>query len=138
MFKAVAATLGVLASIATIVTFVMTVGHSSSSTPPPGPTSSAFTTLPAGSTAPANPTSPGGPVYPGGSVYTASATNIYMSHCEQTFATTSVFCQCTWNWYEANVPYPKFVQDMAVEQQFEQSQTDNPPYDEAKAVLACH
>jgi len=134
MFKAVAATLGVLASIATIVTFVMTVGHSGRSTPQ-GPTYSASSALPDGSTAPADLPSPSGSVYPGGSAYTVGAENIYMSNCEQ--QNSPGLCQCTLKWYETNVPYPKFVQDMATEQQFELNQVANPPDDEVKALLAC-
>lgn len=41
------------------------------------------------------------------------------------------------NWFEANVPYPQFVQDMAVEQQYEQYQVANPPDDVVKAYVAC-
>lgn len=141
--KAIAATLGALASIATIVSLVLQFSHSSGSTPlSESQTSAANLTSPVGSTSPVSPVSPVGPAsptgttYPSGSSYTASASAIYMNHCEQINSTPG-FCQCTMNWFEANVSYSQFVQDMAVEQQYEQYQVANPPDDVVKAYVAC-
>ena len=97
----VAAMLAILASIATILGFLITLGTKSSTTsePQPGPISTV---------SPANPTGSPTQVVSSNSVssaYPASAENNFLSTCYQNAGLSTSHCQCDLNWLEANYPY---------------------------------
>ena len=115
-------TLGAIASLVTIVSF-----FTAHSTPAP----SSLSQNPAGSL-----TSPSSPAPPRHQSTTSSTASTYMSNCEQKISGPS-FCQCTLNWFEANVTQSQFAQDLAMLQQWEPSQAGDPPQDMVKATVAC-
>jgi hypothetical protein len=93
----VTGTLGAIASLVTIVSFLT--GHSSPTpVPSPSPTSAVSSVYPTDS-----PTSTI-------SVYPASAQNSILSNCEATSGAPASYCQCNVSWLEATIPYSTFVQ----------------------------
>jgi hypothetical protein len=99
----VAATLAVLASIATILGFVITLGNKSSPTPQPQPSVTTTVTTPQPSliTTTTSPT-------PTGLAYPASAQNNFLSACEQYTGLPAPHCQCDLSWVEANYSYSAY------------------------------
>ena len=81
--------LSVLASIATILGFLINLGSSSSTPPQPQPD-------------PITAVSSAGPT---GSAYPASAENNFLSTCQQNAGLSTSHCQCDLTWLEANYPY---------------------------------
>jgi hypothetical protein len=131
----VGGTLGAIASLITIVSFVT--GHGSPQpSPTPIQTTQAGSVSVPGTSNPADSPSPTGMPSPTGTAYPASAQSSYLSNCGQNVSGPS-FCQCTLSWFEANVPYSQFTPDMAKLEQYEQGQTDQPPQDVTEAYAAC-
>lgn len=128
--KTLAGMLAVLASIATILTFVFTVMNKPSTTPQHTPT------VAANSSGPASSSSPVGSSGPASSSGQAGLVNSYMTNCEQNVGTLSV-CRCTLNWFEAHDSYSQFLQDFAALKQFEQNQAAEPSQHVTEAYLAC-
>jgi hypothetical protein len=101
----VAAMLAVLASIATILGFVISLESKSSTTPQPGPitaVSSANPTVSPNQVVSSNQVSSPNPT---GSAYPASAENSFLSTCYQNAGLSTSHCRCDLNWFEANYPY---------------------------------
>jgi hypothetical protein len=100
--KTIAAMLAVLASIATILGFVLTVAHGSSS-----PASSQITTVTSSS--------------PASMAYPSSAEQSFLATCESYTGLPISHCQCDLSWAEANYPYPTSspAMEMALVQQAE-------------------
>jgi hypothetical protein len=117
-------TLGAIASLVTIVSFFT--AHSASAPP------SSLGQNPAGSLAYPSSAAPSGHQ----STTTSSTASSYMSNCEQNISGPS-FCQCTLNWFEANVTPSQFAQDLTMLQQWEPTQAGDPPQDMVKATVAC-
>ena len=90
--KSIAATLAVLASIATILGFLLTVGQGTSP-PPPSPPSPVTFTSPM-STPPQS-----SPAYP------SSAEQSFLATCENYTGLAISHCQCDLTWVEANYTY---------------------------------
>jgi hypothetical protein len=59
-----------------------------------------------------------------------------LSNCEQNISGPA-FCQCTLSWLEDHVSQPKFVQDVAALNQYEQGATSSAPPDITRAYVAC-
>jgi hypothetical protein len=99
----VGGTLGALASLVTIVSFVT--AHSG--TPAPGPSLNPSQNPAGYSTAPTAPAQVAttSPQYP------ASAQSAIVSYCQQNYGGSVSYCQCDRNWLEANVPYNIFETD---------------------------
>lgn len=99
----VGGTLGALASLVTIVSFVT--AHSG--TPAPGPSLNPSQNPAGYSTAPTAPTQVAttSPQYP------ASAQSAIVSYCQQNYGGSVSYCKCDLNWLEANVPYNIFQTD---------------------------
>jgi hypothetical protein len=96
--KTIVATLGVLASIATILGFVFTVAQGTNST-----TSNPVLLLPSSSpivTAP-----PPDTAYPSGTAYPPSAEQNFLATCQSYTGLPISHCQCDLSWVEANYPY---------------------------------
>ena len=110
--KTIAALLAVLASVATILGFVLTVAHGSSS-----PASSQITTVT--SSNPATSSSPASTAYP------ASAEQGFLATCENYTGLPISHCQCDLNWVEANYPYP--TSSPAMEEVLVQQAENNAP-----------
>src|ERR1700758_5096841 len=93
----VGGTLGALASLVTIVSFVT--AHSG--TPAPGstfnPTQNPARYSPAPTTS--------------AQLATTSAESAVVSYCQQNYGGSVSYCQCDLNWLEANVPYNMFETD---------------------------
>ena len=105
----VGGTLGALASLVTIVSFVT----SHSGTPAPGPTWSPSQTPAGYSAAPTAPaqvaTTSSEPT--ASAQYPASAQGAVVSYCQQNYGGSVSYCQCDLNWLEVNVPYNIFETD---------------------------
>jgi hypothetical protein len=99
----VGGTLGALASLVTIVSFVT--AHSG--TPAPGPTWSTSLNTAGYSTGPTAPA----PVAATSSGYSASVQSAIVSDCQQNYYESVSICQCDLNWLEANVSYPMYESD---------------------------
>jgi hypothetical protein len=134
--KTLAGMLAVLASIATILTFIFTIMNRPSTTPQHTPTIAANSSSTVGSSGPANSSSAAGSSGPANSSGQASLVNSYMTNCEQNVGTVSV-CRCTLKWFEAHDSYSQFLHDFAALKQFEQNQTAEPSQNVTEAYLAC-
>jgi len=99
----VGGTLGALASLVTIVSFVT--AHNG--TPAPGPSLNPSQNPAGYSTAPTAPAQ----VATTSSQYPASAQSSIVSYCQQNYGGSVSYCQCDLNWLEANVPYNIFETD---------------------------
>jgi len=99
--------LSVLASIATILGFLINLGSSSSTTPQPQPqpTTAVSSANPTGSPNPVVTSNQVSPPNPTGSAYPASAENNFLSTCQQNAGLSTPHCRCDLNWLEANYPY---------------------------------
>ena len=128
--KTLAGMLAVLASVATILTFIFTIMNRPSTTPQHNPTIAANSSSPANSS---NPATSSNPANSSGQVGLA---NSYITNCEQNVGTMSV-CRCTLNWFEAHDSYSQFLRDFAALKQFEQNQTAEPSQNVTEAYLAC-
>jgi hypothetical protein len=109
-------TLGVIASIATILSFLLALGNHPGH-PHPGqtyPAVSSYSPSPPPSTVVPSTASSTPAVL---STYPASAQNSILSECEAANAAPASYCQCNVSWVEANVPYSMFVQDPAMWEQ---------------------
>ena len=105
----VGGTLGALASLVTIVSFVT--AHNG--TPAPGPTFNPSQSSAGYSPAPTTSiqlitTSSESTV---SSQYSDSAQSAVLSYCQQNYGGSVSYCQCDLNWLEANVPYSLFETD---------------------------
>jgi hypothetical protein len=105
----VGGTLGALASLVTIVSFVTAHGGTPASGPADNPSQNPAGYSPA-PTAPAQPatTSSDSTV---SSQYPASAQSAVVSYCQQNYGGSVPYCQCDLNWLEANVPYSMYETD---------------------------
>lgn len=92
----VGGTLGAIASLVTIVSFLT--GHSGTPAPGPTPSPAGYSVSP---TAPAPPTTTS-------SEYPASAQSTILSDCQQNSGGSVSYCQCDLNWLELNIPYATF------------------------------
>ncbi len=107
----VGGTLGGLASLVTIVSFVTAHGG----TPAPGPAldpsqnPAGYSPVPIASAQLATTSSE--PTV--SSQYPASAQSAVVSYCQQNYGGSASYCQCDLNWLEANVPYNMFETDPA-------------------------
>lgn len=110
------AILGTCASIATILTLFLTLGQNSSSS---SNTSNSSSTTPSTTAATTQ------------AAYPASVDQNFLSSCEQSSNGNVSFCQCTLNWFQANVSLTQFEAD---EDLAENGQT---PTDLTKAESAC-
>lgn len=99
----VGGTLGALASLVTIVSFVT--AHSG--TPTPGPSLNPPQNPAGYSTAPTAPAQ----VATTSAQYPASAQGAIVSYCQQNYGGSVSYCRCDLNWLEANVPYNIFETD---------------------------
>lgn len=120
----VAAVLGVLASIATILTFVISLESKPSPQPQPQP-------QPIISVSSANTTGPPNVVSSNqvGSTYPASTENSFLSTCSQNSGLSTSHCQCDLNWMEANYPYSLYSAEYGSDTQS--------AVDEAEAYANC-
>jgi hypothetical protein len=99
--------LAVLASIATILGFLISLGSKSSTTsqPQPGPNTAVSSANPIGSPTQVVSSNQTSPANPTGSAYPASAKNNFLSTCSQNAGLSTSHCQCDLNWLESNYPY---------------------------------
>ena len=106
----VATMLAVLASIATILGFLISFESKSSSTsqPQPGPNTAVSSANPIGSPTQVVSSNQTSPANPTGSAYPASAENNFLSACPQSSQNPGLspsHCRCDLSWLEANYPY---------------------------------
>jgi hypothetical protein len=105
-----AATLAVLASIATILGFLISLGNQSSTTsqPQPSPITTVNSANPVSPVNQVTSSNPVGPTNPTGSAYPASAENNFLNTCEQYTGLPVSHCQCDLSWVEANYSYTSY------------------------------
>ena len=105
----VGGTLGGLASLVTIVSFVTAHGGTPASSPAfdPSQNPAGYSPVPTASAQLAT-TSSESTV---SSQYPASAQSAVVTYCQQNYGGSVSYCQCDLNWLEANVPYNMFETD---------------------------